>query len=158
MASQSFKKLMKSLSDNEVIFLGSRKGFFFIGTKKDWEEKKDKIEEWCKAATQSEYRAAVNLLYERIANGIRKRQPDEEEDTYLKQAIYEVNILNQVASRVLQDGKAVDKYRCVEDRMVTETYLRESGDGRIVLVTGIEPGRFWFKEEFDAWWKEAMAS
>ena len=109
---------MKKYIPDTVFFVGSGSSFFFIGTALEFEKEAYLID--------SEFIKMLQTKESKL-----KERAETFPDEYSK-----------------DDLDLVSKYTPVKDRKIIETYPRLQHDGIVIVVTGNENGKYWFKEEY----------
>lgn len=142
---------VKSYGKDDVLYIGSQSGFFFIGDKTEYEKRIDDI--------SSKYETA-------LASRLSAAQKDFENMTdkllYLKKAESETII--EYADRVQRTGKEYkrlhsllpkikeekENFTALRTREVKDSYSKEVEGGFAIIIEGNEIGGYWMKSEWDA--------
>jgi len=139
------EEVLKSIEDNEIIFVGSKTSWFFIGTKADYEDYKQGIDGYLR----NSFIVQKNKLRSHIENRLGAIQAcvDAGKYTFGKNDTWCEDLKNDLLM-FLDCEKNLKEYVPISEREVLETYdgLEE---GTMIKITGEEGGRYWLKKEFD---------
>lgn len=168
-------KLIDELKANSgnMVKVGAMNGFFFIGSADDAITEIDKIND----NYICNYKRSIQLLDKRIQNAEKdlrndinaakqyvqaSKNKDDINKEHLAKAI-KLSRLNpdeikaeakRIRKMYLHRKKRLaDHLKTAErllDREVTESYNSILGHGRILIVDGIEEGKYWFPDEYEA--------
>ena len=124
-----------------VIFhIGSSSGFFFIGDYEEWCRNGDKISKDAK----KEHAQRTNAARMKIPQTLKSLEDLCKANTINRTACTRaMGILNKNINIVTTHWVPVGK------RIPVKRYLRTQGDGQILIVDGVEMGRFWSKSDYD---------
>ena len=139
-----------ALNDNVDLFIGAASGFFFIGTKKDYQEMIDGISDKyfmqfensankCKLRLKSSRQQMSNL---KMIEGETDSEFADRIFQSLKNYQLEISALDNAITRV-------KTFVPLRNRIVTELYKKKYEDGTAIIVEGYEDGKFWLKEEWE---------
>ena len=142
---------MQHLADpNQLYNVGSKSGFFFIGTRSEWNKHIDALSKKRlkhlknrrKAAKRNAKRAQERLNREPIKLICGKNL--EETIAYLNSVVKRGNRQYIYFDRL---GKAFTPFRT---REIKDIYSRMvKADGTNIIVGGLDTGNFWMREEFE---------
>lgn len=127
----TLSEALEEIPDDEVVHIGSGTGFLFVGGKDAFEEDERGITEQCQKRAAKMIQRYVKDI-ERIAIAVALEEQLEE-------------ILN-LCDKI---NEQVGNMKPITERTVREVYPRIEGDGVIVLISGTENGRYWYKSEYD---------
>lgn len=144
------KNAIEAMDDDTVIFVGSKTGFVFIGTKEEWKRDKDKINAWCETFTRNEVEMATESWEKTIFCGLPKRDEYTNYDRWAKDSFEAIVKLGNAQKRLIEARRALKKYKELENRLVAEEYDRTVPDdyGHVFIVKGTEIGKYWLRKEY----------
>ena len=155
-------KRLEKFDDDTELHIGSKSAFFFMGTKnefynelyklnKEWEEKMRN------SVKSAERRYTVfketpidftKPAYKKVFTGVRMIEVEMSKEERKEDKANRLKILKFNA----ENAKAVyNRFTKFETREITGVYKSLYEDSVIVLVEGDECGRFWLKDEWDAY-------
>lgn len=145
------KNAIEAMDDSTVIFVGSKTGFVFIGTKAEWNRDKDEINSWCEEFTRNEVEMATDSWEKAICSGLPMKDKYVNHDKWASDAFAAITKLGNAQRRLIDARKANKKFKPIEKRLVVEEYDRTvPGEvGRVLIVGGTEVGKYWLKDEYD---------
>ena len=141
------KKLSDAISmvdDNLIISIGSASAFFFIGTKRDYENKIDKI-----SVSFVDYNKGLMDKYKSLIENAIEILIRHESTT--KERVEAIGKLKKYYCPYKKCEKYLNTYTPLSDRKVKDAYLKINKEhGICISVDGTESGNYWNKEEWDA--------
>lgn len=141
------EKLSDAISmadDNLIINIGSASAFFFIGTKRDYENKIDKI-----SISFVDYNKELMDKYKSLIENAIEILIQHESTT--KERVEAIGKLKKYYCPYKKCEKYLNTYTPLPDRKVKDAYWKISKeDGICIIVDGTESGKYWDKEEWDA--------
>lgn len=158
---EKIKKI--KIDEGEYIHIGSGSGYFFVGTKEEYEGWFDRISE--------EYRKRIEDKMIASAIALNKRKPfnpkidvlsptsTDEIGDYIKALLNFNRELKDKISKEIADvkhnyqtyhssKKELESWTDFKDREVKDVFDRISGDGVAVIIDGCENGNYWDRKEF----------
>lgn len=144
------KNAIEKMDDNTVMYIGSKVGYVFIGTKEEWYRDKDAIEKWCKQATLNEVAMAREAWERNIYTGLPKREDYGDPDRWAGDAFAAVTKLSISQKRLIEAKRANKNYKELERRLVVDEYEKQDPDepGHVFIVGGTEAGKYWIRSEY----------
>lgn len=148
-----------TVDDGKYIHIGAACGFFFVGTKEEYEANIDRIDE--------EYRLKIKKQIRKCNDALRKRAfirlelaaiTDKGIIDYTSELLklkeklehdikMEIRIVTKTYNALLHRKEELKNWIPFRDREVKETYERIAGDGVIITVCGDESGKYWDRNE-----------
>lgn len=157
---------LNSLSPDELVFIGSRSAFFFIGTPTDFMKLVPEFNtNWYANFKRTLERSKVAFEKHRTTipaeNTVEyKKVTDHQLHRTISVPMSYQEILNlwteklvKLKESVEHSQKIIDSWKPFQDRKVVACYPNIERNATIIVVEGWEVARFWFKHEFD----EAMS-
>ena len=156
------KKKLEELNQDEIVCIGSRSAFFFIGYPKDFLEHEEEFtEHWRNSFVRN--LESANNAYENCMNNppkpeteVKRRERDENLNRMVDMLVpHEVLMkewedkCNQLLESKNTAQKKLDKFTPFIARDIKECYSKIDNDGTVIIVRGNEVAPFWFKKEFD---------
>lgn len=158
----TLREKIAKLNKDEVVCIGSRSAFFFIGYPSDFEAQVDELNE----SWQKNFKKTAERSKQAIQTHI-KQKPKKSE--VVKKKITDIYLHKTVDVEVSYDERNKewrDKFENLKtnyehaldvlaawtpfyDRPVLRTYRNMDDGGTIIIVSGYEVARFWFKHEYD---------
>ncbi len=132
---------VKSIGGNTIFHIGSGAGFLFIGTEKEFEIQMPGISEKLLLDAKrllKKYKKKEKSLEEKYRNGYLEK---------LKKNDKKVKCLFDQTSMY---EKYIMDFVPIKKRPVKEIYPRISKDGIVILVDGVEIGRYWMRSEVNS--------
>lgn len=133
--------VIDNLPDDQVIYIGSDTGFFFIGSKAEYYRDIERI-------SQDYLQTAHKKLKEHLKR-IKKLNED------LKKPVVDFAQTKTIQGKIRTavekaqyNESYISSFEPITDRKVVEIYNRLQGDGICVIVTGAENGKYWSVEEY----------
>lgn len=141
------EKLSDAISmadDNLIINIGSASAFFFIGTKRDYENKIDKI-----SVSFVDYNKGLMDKYKSLIENAIEILIRHESTT--KERVEAIGKLKKYYRPYKKCEKYLDTFTPIMDRKIKDVYWKnKKEDGVCIIVEGTESGKYWDKEEWDA--------
>ena len=141
-----------SIDDNEVIYLGAKTNFFFIGTKAELMRDLDDIETWCHDYTLNEAVNAERSWEKSIMSGLpQKDRYGDNKKAWHEAAFTAINSLGIAQKRLIDSKRAVKEYTPFVRRTIISTYKKDpaSGEeGTAIIIFGSEVGDYWTYKEY----------
>lgn len=149
----SLQKAVDALEGNPVIHIGSKTGFFFIGTKEEYEANIDFVQQDLQATRMehlSEYLRQLDLYKGKIIH------PDGDPGTekYWQLLSDRAKRLSWIAQYIQKLENYLNTFVAIRKREVVEQYDRIQKDGVVIIVEGKENGEYWSYDEY----KEGIAA
>lgn len=141
-------KAIDAMKEDTVIFVGSKTNYFFIGTKEEFYRDLDKIEAFCKEFVERSYYQSAETWEQNVLAGLPSRADFDSDHDWKEAAKRTVTALNNAQQLMQHYEKEYGKYKPVIDRGTVEEYERTQGDGHVIIVSGIEIGKYWFRSEY----------
>lgn len=154
------------IEDGKYIHIGSGCGYFFVGTKEEYEQLIDKISEDYRVEIEKKMLECQFELEKRTVVFLPNINYAELPETSVFDIKKYCNALVQLSvsidKRIQGRIKRVKRfhktyYRCKDElknwvdlrnREVKETYPRVSNDGTVIIIDGNESGKAWDRQEF----------
>lgn len=156
------KEQIAKLNPEELVYIGSRSAFFFIGTPKEFMLECDKLSNmWLKSfnTTLSRSKTAIANFEKSVPDAsaiVKKKMTDtqlhrtiEVEVSYAERLKYWADKLITLRENMAHVQEIVDTFTPFTERDVKEIYKNIDRDASIIIVDGYETARFWFKHEYD---------
>ena len=141
------KKLDDAISmvdDSLIISIGSASVFFFIGTKRDYENKIDKI-----SISFVDYNKGLMDKYKSLIENAIEILIRHESTT--KERVEAIGKLKKYYRPYKKCEKYLDTFTPIMDRKIKDVYWKnKKEDGVCIIAEGTESGKYWDKEEWDA--------
>ena len=153
-------------SDDEVIFVGVKTNFVFIGTKEIFNKDIQAIDKKCLETHKRQLETtAISLEFERAKDEPIGAVISEYYDSFgnkrIRRLSYEKAVesywknIRRMETTIAELDKYIKEYTPIWEREVVVSYKRnELRDGFVVLVDGLEIGKYWLKEEYDTGYVE----
>ena len=156
------KRKLEELSPDEIVCIGSRSAFFFIGYPKEFIENEEKFNERWRKTFEKNLESAKTSYESCLKNPpspdseVKRRERDEKLNRMVDMVVpYEVLLkeweskLNQLQESIATAQKKLDKFTPFLTRDVKESYRKIDNDGTVIIIRGYEVAPYWFKKEFD---------
>ena len=152
---------LNELNNEELVYIGSKSAFFFIGHPQEFIEQAEDISAmWIRKCEKAKDKAYNNLIaHEEVkpkvgVNGVkqiynvttRKKEnvPVPYEELYKKWQQREASL-----KKTLENAEmAFEKFKPFLERVVKDSYKRIDGTGTVVIIRGSEVGNFWTYQEY----------
>ena len=148
---------LQEFNNDELVYIGSRSAFFFIGTSKEFYEQEYRLNRKWKQKYVDSLRNAETKLTMHI-----EKKPEEGKDliqTYKDLFTHKTTTIVTPYDKLLKDwekrkaelerqkekaSKSIDKFKSFRDRKVIESYHRiDPNDGTVIIIKGNEVGGYW---------------
>lgn len=150
------------LPDDQIIHVGALSGFFFCGTKDEYEASIDTISDWLLLRMKQERDKLVRdkrefyRLWGQLAERMAAILADPDDQTlYPKTAKIAASLgvsikeMPSINRRIPAIEKNIKEFKPVRERVVNDCYPRlDPEDGVNIIVEGCEAGRYWTLEEY----------
>lgn len=153
----TLQQRVNALEGNPVIFIGSQSGFFFIGTKEEYEANIDAVSEFLFTDMKEklyEMQRKNNDFYGYLSEII-KIDPETKDENELKKIGELARRINTSTATTIKRNRWIPEteenirnFKNVRERISMPPEDRLQGDGIIITVEGVEKGRYWFYEEY----------
>lgn len=144
------KEQLELFGNNELLHIGSQSGFFFIGTKSEFEKDCAGIEEYYKDLFKRSQASAQSKLVDAQALAIKTSKQGTDWRGYAhKLEAYGARL--REALDVYEDAsRKVNEFTPFLDREVYDVYVNISIDGgKDIILYGDEVGKYWLKNEYN---------
>lgn len=159
------KEFLADLPDETNIAVGAASGYFFLGTKAEFEQVEGRIStELLHGLVQSKAHA-IELVRAMCENGIPPRRPSdvkegqhvpgETMEEFVQRVGYDAREFTAAYKRISKNTQAIENFQPLISRQIKRT-TKTALTGRVIILEGIEVGRFWNKEEYDAYEEERI--
>lgn len=135
----TLSEALEEIPDDEVVHIGSGTGFLFVGNKGTFAEDEEKISKECRGR-------AIKMMALHMDNIRKVTHNIGQKRIRLEELKNRVDIIQKLCDKV---GEMMGNLIPLPERTVREVYPRIEGDGVIVLISGTENGRYWYKSEYD---------
>jgi hypothetical protein len=141
---------VKTLKDDDVFFIGSASGWFFIGNKSSYEEMIDQISEnYDKLFIRSdEYHTKKRAELLKDAENFKRK--DEESDSEFADRM--ASLGKALATEINAQKTARMKrreFKPIRGREIKETYCKDVEAGIAIAIDGHESGGYWTTDEWN---------
>lgn len=152
----TLQERINELDDETVIYLGAASSFFFIGTKSEFEKDIDEISRTYYKNMVAEKKKIENdrKHFAEVMKQIKKISGKTDSKADMDEVVKLSFILNNISKRLQYGikriktlGFHIDNFIPMRNRQIKREYDRLQG-GHVILIDGIEVGRFWFYEEY----------
>lgn len=153
----TLQQQMDKLAADEIVHIGSKSGFFFCGTKAEYEADIDTISEQILSGMKEELRQ-IKTFKTRFHNNFTKLtefDPETEDEDVLKKMARAALIVSNAAEKKARNNRRrpileqnLAAFKPVRERIVLDFYHRTAEDGVNIIVEGCEEGRFWTLDEY----------
>lgn len=155
------KSALEKLNNDELVYIGSKSAFFFVGHPQEFIEQAEEISNlWYSKFLQSEHNAQRNLenhsfvkpkegkdITKNIYN-VSKRKHEDIVIPY-KDRIREWNRKHKALQRSLDNlHTSIENFKPFLDRVVKEEYRRIDEKGTIIIIRGQEVGQCWTHNDY----------
>lgn len=144
MCEMRLEQFIDTQSDDQLLFIGSASGYFFVGTPREFKESREEVEEKIKKRFRLSYMDKARDV-RKLLTVIKVSEDPEEYATVLeiraRQIRDELEKLNRMNERLTE-------FQPLNERIVKDYYHKALG-GLAIIVDGQEDGRYWTKEEWD---------
>ena len=160
-------ELLGKLNSEEIVFIGSRSAFFFIGLPEEFKSvQKELNKNWHKNFSKTVSR------FEQIKVNWEKQKPKAYQvvkrkvmDVFTNKTVekivpYEERLATwntryqEICDGLDQYKVVVDNWTDFENREVKRCYRNIDNNATVIIVDGYEVARFWFKSEYDDFKKD----
>lgn len=148
MCEMRLEQFIDTQSSDQLLFIGSSSGFFFIGTPKEFKERHETVQEKIKRRYRYSAMDRKRDLEKLMTTVDVKDDPIE----YAKALEARARDIREVQEKLERMNERLFNFQPLKDRIVRDYYHKELG-GIAVIVDGQEEGRFWTKEEWDSVYK-----
>jgi len=152
---------VEKLNEEELIYIGSKSAFFFIGYPKDFIALNDKLNDSWKARFKHSVEVAdkkTDWVYrgkpkegtteQRKAHNFETGKPFIREVTY-EELLGEWEERFKAQSKYAEEARQkFDTFKQFEEREIVDCYRTLDNKGTILIVTGEEASNFWFYSEW----------
>lgn len=157
------KEFLADLPDETNIAVGAASGYFFLGTKAEFEQVEGRIStELLHGLVQSKAHA-IELVRAMCENGIPPRRPSdvkegqhvpgETMEEFVQRVSYDAREFTAAYKRISKNTQAIENFQPLISRTVKRTANTEF-NGLALILEGIEAGRFWTRDEYPVFEKE----
>ena len=143
---------MQHISDpNQLYSVGSNSGFFFIGTRSEWNKYIDAL-----SRKRLKYLRSHRTAEKRNAKRAQERLDQEPIKLIcgkdLEETIAYLNSVVKIGNRrYIYFNRLVKAFTPFRTREIKDIYSRMvQADGTNIIVGGLDTGNFWMREEFEA--------
>lgn len=150
------------LPDDQIIHVGALSGFFFCGTKDEYEASIDTISDWLLLRMKQERDKLIRdkrefyRLWGQLAERMAAILADPDDQTlYPKTAKIAASLgvsikeMPSINRRLPAIERNIKEFKPVRKRIVNDCYPRlDPEDGVNIIVEGCEAGRYWTLEEY----------
>ena len=154
---------LKTLEQDEIVSIGSRSAFFFIGYPNEFIENEDKFNTYWNNLFKRGMESAITAYENCIAappdpNKEVTRREIDPKTRHMADMVIPYDVLYkewQNKCDVLKTSKETaikkfDKFKPFNMRDVKESYKSIDGKANVVIIRGYEVAPYWFKHEYDA--------
>lgn len=145
MKKKKLDAFIKSMPDDEMLYVGAKTSFIFIGTKDEWEKDKAHLNELHHDKIENCLSYSENNLNDNIVRLSKEYYNNEKEGLFnvIDELTYYLKVIRKCTS-YLKDWKDIP------ERTVLDSYPRIQKDGTVIVFDGEETGSYWYKSEYDA--------
>lgn len=154
----TLQQQMDKLAADEIVHIGSKSGYFFCGTKAEYEANIDAVSDELLAEMK---RVRQNLLgyktrFPKNFEKLTEFDPTTGDEDALRKLARTALLMSNGAEKVIQANRRlpiveqnIAEFKQVRERIVLDFYpCLEEADGWNVVVEGIEEGQFWTLDEY----------
>lgn len=148
---------VQELNKDELVYIGSKSAYFFIGYPKDFIENESELsKQWLQRFTNSYAKVLEKFdthqdmkpkigksAIQKIVN-IKTHKTEEVEIPYDKLNDVWTKKNNDLMKSIQSLQKTISKFVPIGDRNVKEEYRRMDNTGTVLIVSGKEVGSMWF--------------
>lgn len=154
----TLQQQMDKLADDEIVHIGSKSGYFFCGTKAEYEANIDTVSDELLAEMQKVrqrligYKIRLPKYYAKLA----EFDPTTTDEDALKKLSRAAQLVANGAEKVIEANRRlplveqnIAEFKPVRERTVLDFYpCLDEADGWNVVVDGVEEGSYWTLDEY----------
>lgn len=141
---------LETLPNDTIVHIGARSSYFFIGTVDEFKEDADLLN---KVLIERHKNAMKSMYYQMVAiiKDCEERHKLETKKAYCRRVTARMKMIQTICKRINTKADAITNHIDVRQREVIDEYPRISDEGICLIVSGVDMGSFWFKEERQKW-------